>query len=125
MTEPQDGKIKMKTRVTTAQDTESKFTVDIKCALRQGIILKSAMCKNTKSRLISKRMLLQSVMVYYLYYLSLLFLPEKKKLPIIKKGISVLYRKVISVYFENSEKHVNTRRERNVTKQCFSETWAR
>jgi len=39
MTEQQDDKIKMKIRVTTAQDTDSKFTVNFKCALRQGITL--------------------------------------------------------------------------------------
>jgi hypothetical protein len=36
-TEPQDG-IAMKIRVTTAQDTDSNFTIDFKGALRQGII---------------------------------------------------------------------------------------
>jgi hypothetical protein len=38
--------------------------------------------------------------------------------PVIKNVLSVLHRKIILVYFENREKHINTKRERSATKQC-------
>jgi len=77
-TEPQDV-ITMKIRVTTAQDTDSNFTIDFKGVLRQGIIFWSVKCKYTKSKLITERMLFQCIMIYSLQYLSILFLPERKQ----------------------------------------------